>query len=181
MRNCRAVALRLQADVGVGTYTSGGVDSAVINVLACKDVGHKNTQTFSVAFDDKLFDESEHQRVVIRSLGLVSNKVLCSADDVYANFASVVYHAETPLFRTAPVPMYLLSRCVASRGVKVVLTGEGSDEIAWGYDIFREAKVRRFWSASPPLARAAASQEALRLSASISKPAPFPASCRFFP
>jgi asparagine synthase (glutamine-hydrolysing) len=145
----KAVALRLQADVGVGTYTSGGIDSAVINVVAYKDLQHKNTQTFSVTFEDKLFDESEYQRVVARSLRLESNEVQCRAQDIYANFADVVYHTEAPLFRTAPVPMFMLSRRVAERGLKVVLTGEGSDEIAWGYDIFREAKLRRFWSRQP--------------------------------
>ncbi len=145
----QAVALRLQADVEVGTYTSGGIDSAVINVLAYKDLGHKHTQTFSVTFADKLFDESEHQRRVARALGLSSNEVQCGADDIYANFPQVIWHTEAPLFRTAPAPMYLLARCVKARGVKVVLTGEGSDEIAWGYDIFREAKLRRFWSRQP--------------------------------
>ena len=85
----------------------------------------------------------------LSALGLDSNEVQCGGGDIYANFADVVWHAESPLFRTAPVPMFLLSRCVASRGVKVVLTGEGSDEIAWGYDLFREAKLRRFWSRQP--------------------------------
>lgn len=142
----KSVALRLQADVDVGTYTSGGIDSAVINVVAYKDLQHKNTQTFSVAFEDKLFDESAHQRQVARWLSLDANEVVCRQNDIYANFPSVVYHAEAPLFRTAPVPMFLLSGHVASRGIKVVLTGEGSDEITWGYDIYREAKLRRFWS-----------------------------------
>ena len=145
----KAVALRLQADVEVGTYTSGGIDSSVINVLAYKDLQHKNTQTFSVAFEDKLFDESMHQRQVARWLQLDSNEVLCSQNDIYANFPGVIYHAEAPLFRTAPVPMYLLSRSVQTQGLKVVLTGEGSDEITWGYDIYREAKLRRFWSRQP--------------------------------
>jgi asparagine synthase (glutamine-hydrolysing) len=142
----QAVALRLQADVEVGTYTSGGIDSAVINVLAYKDLQHESTQTFSVTFQDKLFDESTHQRLLARSLNLSSNEVLCGTNEMYTNFADVIYHAESPLFRTAPVPMFLLSRCVEERGVKVVLTGEGSDEITWGYDLFREAKLRRFWS-----------------------------------
>jgi len=145
----QAVALRLQADVEVGTYTSGGIDSAAINVLAYKDLAHQATQTFSVTFADKLFDESEHQRLVARSLNLTTNEVQCGKEDIYTNFPNVIYHAESPLFRTAPVPMYLLSRHVAERGLKVVLTGEGSDEITWGYDIFREAKLRRFWSRQP--------------------------------
>jgi asparagine synthase (glutamine-hydrolysing) len=145
----RAVAMRLQADVEVGTYTSGGIDSAVVNVVVYKDLGHAGTQTFSVAFEDKLFDESPYQRLVAQSLHLDANEVVCSDRDLYASFPDAVYHAEAPLFRTAPVPMYLLSRCVQSRGIKVVLTGEGSDEVAWGYDIFREAKLRRFWSRQP--------------------------------
>jgi asparagine synthase (glutamine-hydrolysing) len=145
----KAVGLRLQADVPVGTYTSGGIDSAAVNVVAFKDVGHRETRTFSVTFEDRLFDESDHQRRVARSLGLESHEVRVGAADMYANFARAVYHAEAPLFRTAPVPMFLLSRRVAAARVKVVLTGEGSDEIAWGYDLFREAKLRRFWSRQP--------------------------------
>lgn len=145
----RAVALRLQADVEVGTYTSGGIDSAVINVLAYKDLGHEQTRTFSVTFADKLFDESEHQRRVAQHLGLTSHEVRIGAEAMYENFTRAIWHGESPLFRTAPVPMFLLSQRVAQHGVKVVLTGEGSDEIAWGYDLFREAKLRRFWSRQP--------------------------------
>ena len=102
-----------------------------------------------MTFDDKLFDESEHQRLVARSLGLNSNEVRCGKDDIYANFPDVVYHAESPLFRTAPVADVSPQSARRASGVKVVLTGEGSDEIAWGYDIFREAKLRRFWSRQP--------------------------------
>jgi asparagine synthase (glutamine-hydrolysing) len=68
---------------------------------------------------------------------------------IYENFAKVIQHTESPIFRTAPVPLYLLSQRVAQQGVKVVLTGEGSDEVTWGYDLFREAKIRRFWSRQP--------------------------------
>ena len=60
-----------------------------------------------MTFADKLFDESEHQRPVARALGLNSNEVQCGQDDIYKNFAQVIWHAESPLFRTAPVPMYL--------------------------------------------------------------------------
>jgi asparagine synthase (glutamine-hydrolysing) len=145
----KSVALRLQADVPVGTYTSGGIDSAVVNVAAYKDLAHHNTQTFSVAFEDQVFDESEYQQLVAGELGLKSNVVRCSNAAIYENLAQVIHHTESPIFRTAPVPMFLLSRRVAEQGVKVVLTGEGSDEITWGYDIFREAKLRRFWSRQP--------------------------------
>jgi asparagine synthase (glutamine-hydrolysing) len=145
----RSMKLRLRADVEVGTYTSGGIDSAVINVIASGDLQRRNTQTFSVAFEDPAFDESEHQSAVVRQLGLKANAVRCGSEDIYQRFADVIYHTEAPIFRTAPAAMFLLSKRVSELGVKVVLTGEGADEIAWGYDIFREAKVRRFWSRQP--------------------------------
>jgi len=69
--------------------------------------------------------------------------------DIAAVFPEVVRHAETPLFRTAPAPLYLLSKRVHEDGYKVVMTGEGADEILLGYDIFRETTIRRFWSRQP--------------------------------
>lgn len=145
----KSVGLRLQADVEVGTYTSGGIDSAVVNVAAHKDLNHSQTRTFSVAFEDEAYDESPYQKMMANHLGLQSSEVRCQYSDIYNNLANVVHHTEAPIFRTAPVPMYLLSQCVNTTGVKVVLTGEGADEVAWGYDIFREAKIRRFWSRQP--------------------------------
>jgi asparagine synthase (glutamine-hydrolysing) len=64
-------------------------------------------------------------------------------------FSDVVWHGEAPVVRTAPAPLFLLSRLVRDSGFKVVLTGEGADEMFGGYDIFKEAKVRRFWLAQP--------------------------------
>ncbi len=145
----RSVDLRLQADVEVGTYTSGGVDSSVINVAAFQDCAHQQTQTFSVAFGDADYDESQYQNLMADHLGLEANEKRVQYDDIYRTISDVIYHTESPIFRTAPVPMYLLSDKVRSKGVKVVLTGEGADEVAWGYDIFREAKIRRFWSRQP--------------------------------
>jgi asparagine synthase (glutamine-hydrolysing) len=69
--------------------------------------------------------------------------------DIAQVFPEVIWHTETPVLRTAPAPMFLLSRLVRQRGYKVVLTGEGADEFLAGYDIFKEAKVRRFWARQP--------------------------------
>ena len=66
--------------------------------------------------------------------------------DIGEVFPEVIWHAETPLMRTAPAPMFLLSGLVRDNRFKVVLSGEGADEIMAGYDIFREAKIRRFWA-----------------------------------
>ncbi len=144
-----AVRIRLKADVDVGTYTSGGIDSSIINYIAYRELAHRNTETFCVNFDDSFYDESVYQRSLSGFLGLTQHEVTCTHEDVYRLFPRVVFLAETPLFRTAPIPMFLLSKRVKEVGLKVVLTGEGSDEVNWGYDIFREAKVRRFWAKKP--------------------------------
>ena len=68
---------------------------------------------------------------------------------IAAAFPEVIGFTETPVLRTAPTPLFLLSRLVRQSGYKVVLTGEGADEFLAGYDIFREDRVRRFWARDP--------------------------------
>src|SRR5204863_9323210 len=94
-------------------------------------------------------------------LGTDHSEMRCSDEDVRRVFPDVVWHAETPLLRTAPAPLFLLSRWVRDFGYKVVLTGEGADETFGGYDIFKEAKIRRFWAKSPSSRRRAALLERL--------------------
>jgi len=144
-----SIRLQLKSDVAVGTYTSGGLDSSVINFLVREEIGQENIQTFSVGFNDPLYNESEFQVELCNHLGLTRNLVMCSKDDIYREFQKAVYFAEAPLFRTAPVPMLLLSEKAHDKGIKVVLTGEGSDEVLFGYDIFKEARIRQFWSKQP--------------------------------
>ncbi|MBN2294335.1 MAG: asparagine synthase C-terminal domain-containing protein, partial [Pirellulales bacterium] len=75
--------------------------------------------------------------------------VTCSHADIGEVFPDMVWHAEVPLTRTSPAPLFLLSRLVREHGLKVVLTGEGADEILGGYNIFKEAKIRRYWARRP--------------------------------
>jgi asparagine synthase (glutamine-hydrolysing) len=75
--------------------------------------------------------------------------VVVSKADIAAVFPEVIYHTERPILRTGPAPLFLLSRLVRQHQIKVVLTGEGADEMFAGYDLFREAKVRRFWARQP--------------------------------
>ena len=82
-------------------------------------------------------------------LGSDHREVLVSRGDIARVFPDVILHTERPILRTAPAPLYLLSKLVHEAGIKVVLTGEGADEMFAGYDLFREAKVRRFWAAQP--------------------------------
>ena len=143
-----ATRLRLRADVPVGAYLSGGLDSSVTAALAQRITG-AHVKTFSVTFDDSEFDESEHQREVVNFLGVEHHAMHCSHADIARVFPDVIWHAEKPVLRTAPAPLHMLSQLVHASGFKVVLTGEGADEILGGYDLFKEAKVRRFYARCP--------------------------------
>lgn len=143
-----ATRLRLRADVPVGAYLSGGLDSSILTTLI-----HRQTdvrlRTFSIGFSDRSLDESTYQEEMIHHLGAEHSSLQCSDHDVGERFFRTIWATESPLLRTAPVPMSMLSGLVRSSGYKVVLTGEGADEVFGGYDLFKEAKIRRFWAHQP--------------------------------
>ncbi len=143
-----AVRLRLRADVPVGAYLSGGLDSSA-TAAAVRRVSTCHLRTFAVRFEDPRFDEGSHQERMAAALGTELTSVRVGAADIAALFPEVVRLAEQPLLRTAPAPLLALSRHVRGCGFKVVLTGEGADEVFAGYDVFREDKVRRFWARQP--------------------------------
>ncbi|TPI09016.1 asparagine synthase (glutamine-hydrolyzing) [Mesorhizobium sp. B4-1-3] len=150
-----ATALRIeQADVPVGCYLSGGLDSSLVAALASRIAGGR-FQTFSLRFADAEYDETRYQRLVAAVTGSEHHEVVVSRSDIADAFPDVIYHAERPILRTAPAPLLLLSRLVRKHGIKVVLTGEGADEMFAGYDLFREGKVRRFWGRQPSSTRRA--------------------------
>ena len=137
-----SVRLRLRADVPVGTYLSGGLDSSLLTALA-QDASDHELRTFSVAFRDELFDERVHQEEVAAALGTHHHVLDIGTADIADAFADVVYHAETPLIRSAPVPLYLLAQATREHGITVIATGEGADELFWGYDLFKELVLRQ--------------------------------------
>jgi asparagine synthase (glutamine-hydrolysing) len=143
-----AVRLQLRADVPVGAYLSGGLDSSGI-VAMIRGFTDTPVRTFSVAFEDGEFDESEYQMAMVRHLRTDHTTLRCTRRDIGEAFPRLIRHAETPVLRTAPVPLMLLAGSVREHGYKVVLTGEGADEVFGGYDLFKEAKVRRFWARQP--------------------------------
>jgi asparagine synthase (glutamine-hydrolysing) len=144
----RSVRLRmLRADVPVGAYLSGGLDSAVIAALAARAT--PRFASFSLRFEDAEYDEGDYQALMARELGTDHHEVHVRRDDIAGVFADVIEHAERPLLRTAPAPLFMLARRVHDAGIKVVVTGEGADEMFAGYDLFREGKVRRFWASHP--------------------------------
>ena len=143
-----ATRIRLRSDVPVGAYLSGGLDSSVISALLLR-LTHAPARTFSVSFEDSEYDEQPYQQEVVSFLGSEHQQIRCSQEDIARVFPEVVWHAEKPLIRTAPAPLYLLSELVHGEGFKVVLTGEGADETLGGYDIFKEMKIRKFIASQP--------------------------------
>lgn len=143
-----ATQIRLRADVPVGAYLSGGLDSSTIAAII-----RKYTETpldsFSIAFSTEEFNESDFQQEMARYLGTRHQVVHCTPEDIGNIFPEVIWHTESPILRTSPAPMFLLSKLVQKHGYKVVLTGEGADEFLAGYDLFKEMKIRRFVAKDP--------------------------------
>src|SRR5260221_253837 len=106
-------------------------------------------RTFSLEFESPELDESAYQRTLVDALSTDHSSLRCKGGDISASFEQVIRHTERPVLRSAPAALYLLSRQVRDHGFKVVLTGEGADEVFGGYDIFKEAMVRRFWARQP--------------------------------
>ncbi len=143
-----ATRIRLRSDVPVGAYLSGGLDSSIITA-AVKQIRPDRLRTFSVTFESEEFDESAYQMDMVRALGTEHSIVPCTAADIGREFPNVIRHTERPILRTAPTPLMKLSQLAHANGYKVVLTGEGADEVFAGYDIFKEAKIRRFCAKQP--------------------------------
>lgn len=143
-----ATLIRLRSDVPVGAYLSGGLDSSILASLI-DSFGDVRLRTFSIAFPGSDLDESVYQDEAARRLSSEHSRVECTPDDIAGGFMRAMWHIESPILRTAPVPMGILSGLVRSQGYKVVLTGEGADEVFGGYDIFKEAKIRQFWARFP--------------------------------
>jgi asparagine synthase (glutamine-hydrolysing) len=139
----RSVGMRMRADVPVGAYVSGGLDSSITASLASA-ASPITLRSFSIAFDDPRFDESEFQRDVAEEIGSIHAIASINRNSIAESFSDVLWHTETPLVRTAPSPMYHLAKLARERGIKVVLSGEGADELFLGYDLFKEDSIRRF-------------------------------------
>jgi len=143
-----AVRLQLRADVPVGAYLSGGLDSSAIATLI-RRYTDTPLRTFSVEFEDEEFDESDYQQQMVKHLGAEHTRIMCRTTDIARVFPRLIRHVETPVLRSAPAPLMILAEHVRAERFKVVLTGEGADEVFGGYDIFKEAKIRRFWARDP--------------------------------
>ncbi|MDJ0620311.1 MAG: asparagine synthase (glutamine-hydrolyzing) [Calothrix sp. MO_192.B10] len=132
-----AVRLRLRADVPVGCYLSGGIDSSTVLGIAAKHSAEP-VQAFTLAFDHKAYDEESLARETAANTGANLNIIPIRQSDLAENFADSIWHCEMLCINANTTAKYLLSKSASDAGYKVVLTGEGSDEIFGGYVHFRQ-------------------------------------------
>src|SRR5205085_7265372 len=127
---------RLMADVPLGMFLSGGIDSSAIAAVMSRLV-REPVKTFSVAFAEREANELGYARLVARAFKTEHHEVVVSPDEFFAALPRMVYQEDEPIAHPSSVPLYFVSK-LASRHVKVVLTGEGSDELLAGYDKYRK-------------------------------------------
>ncbi|HKP12338.1 MAG TPA: asparagine synthase (glutamine-hydrolyzing), partial [Blastocatellia bacterium] len=131
-----AVRLRLMADVPLGMFLSGGIDSSAIAAVMSRLV-REPIKTFSVAFAEREANELAYARTVARAFKTEHHEVVLSAGEFFALLPQMVYQEDEPIAHPSSVPLYVVSR-LAAEHVKVVLTGEGADELLAGYDKYRK-------------------------------------------
>jgi asparagine synthase (glutamine-hydrolysing) len=143
-----SIGIRLRADVPVGCYLSGGLDSSGITSFV-KNNFNNQLKTFGIRFEDEAFDEGKYQHEMVSKLQVDHKEILATNKKIGELVPEVIWHTEIPLLRLSPVPLYMLSELVNQSGFKVVLTGEGADEVFGGYNIFKETLIRAFWAKYP--------------------------------
>lgn len=131
-----AIQRRLIADVPVGFYLSGGIDSSAVMALSAK-LG-KNLQAFNISFDNEVFDEEKFAQELAAHTGVKLSSIRVTQQEIADSFSNAIFHREGLVYQTNGVAKYLLSKHVFNSGYKVVLTGEGADEVLAGYPSFRE-------------------------------------------
>jgi asparagine synthase (glutamine-hydrolysing) len=131
-----SVRLRLMADVPLGMFLSGGIDSSAIAAVMSAMVADP-IKTFSVAFAEREANELEYARLVAKTFKTDHREVVVSPEEFFAALPKLVWHEDEPIAHPSSVALYFVSR-LASQHVKVVLTGEGSDELLAGYGRYRK-------------------------------------------
>ncbi len=132
-----SVRTRLNADVPVGCYLSGGIDSTAVLAMAAK-IHNKPIDAYTISFNDDIFNESDIAKDTAKFVGANYNEVKVTDQDIADNFDASIWHGESVISNTHGVALYLLSKLVHNSGNRVVLTGGGSDELLGGYAFFRE-------------------------------------------
>lgn len=133
----RSVERRLQADVPVGLFLSGGMDSSLVSAAAVRLSNGTPRHSFSIAFDDDEIDEGRYQRLMARHLGCEHHEIRFGSDDMIERLHAMVLHGECPVKETFNTCSLALAAAAREAGVPVILGGEGADEIFGGYPGYR--------------------------------------------
>ena len=134
-----SVRLRLMADVPLGVFLSGGIDSTAVAALMARHI-NRPVDTFSVAFADRQFSEIEYARQAAQAIGATSHEVVIDDNDFFGALPRLIWHEDEPIAHPSSVPLHFVS-ALAREHVKVVLTGEGSDELLAGYGKYPRALI----------------------------------------
>ena len=150
-----AVRTRLMSDVPLGMFLSGGLDSSAIAVLMARMID-RPLQTFSVAFRQRAFSELDYARQVATAIKADAHEIVIDEHDFFDALPRLVWHEDEPIAHPSSVPLYFVSK-LASAHVKVVLTGEGSDELLAGYGKYPRAlanwRAGAMWRLAPEAVR----------------------------
>ncbi len=139
----QSVRYRLIADVPVGFYLSGGIDSSLIAALIHHLYPGENRHSFSVGFTEKDIDERKYQQMMTEQVHSIHHETVFDWLDISSRLKKLIYHAETPLKESYDTCLIELSRLARENNIKVVLTGEGSDELFAGYIGYRFDQLRQ--------------------------------------
>ncbi len=144
-----AIRLRFVADVPVGLFLSGGIDSSLVAALTARRL-QREVRAYCVSFEEQAFDESMHARAIADHLGLPITVLSAGAADD-ALYERIARHTDQPLGDASLIPTFLVARSAREQGVKVVLTGDGGDEVFAGYELYRS--VLKLWGSREDRAR----------------------------
>lgn len=133
-----SIQYRMISDVSFGTFLSGGIDSSLVTAIASR-YAQEPLKTFSIGFEEKRFDESQYARKIASFLKTDHHELIVSQQEALDHFESVMDHFDEPFADTSALPTYLVSK-LASKHVKMVLTGDGGDELFMGYGSYQWAE-----------------------------------------
>lgn len=165
-RMARAVDSQMVADVPVGVFLSGGLDSSSVAALAHTRTSER-LRTFSIGFTEKSFDESDYARLVARHIGSEHIEEIVGEKDLLGSFETIIGSLDEPLADHSYLPTWMLSR-LAARHVKVVLGGDGGDELWGGYPTYKAHQYARVYGRIPRVLRELAPGLAERLPVGVS-------------
>jgi asparagine synthase (glutamine-hydrolysing) len=137
-----SVRYRLQADVPVGFYLSGGLDSSLIGALISKHSNGSNSHSLSIGFDEKAICESNYQRLMANHIASKHHEITFDWSEISQRLSRMIYHSECPVKETYNTCSMALSEAAKVNGVKVILSGEGADELFAGYVGYRFDRFR---------------------------------------